>query len=262
LPSGQSAGYIALMRIRLRTLLPRFGLRTLLLTVAICGIGLAWLGNLIRDVQHQRQILDDAFSRGYGVTVDESISRWMYQRFGMNWALALRAVDYVSMERRTSAIAGEDFEALAGLRYRRLSLNSCLVTDDEFVHLKPFSGLKQFDAQSAGIGDKAMQHLSQFHDLEDIDIRWTKIMDESIPHLARLNKLRSAILINTPITDRSVAALKSMKQLRYLFVQGTSITPEGVAELRLALPDCDVDDSSACKYPPYYYGEPEWAGGR
>src|SRR4051812_28043307 len=34
----------------------RFGLRTLLLAVAVCGISLAWLGNFLRDVQHQRQI--------------------------------------------------------------------------------------------------------------------------------------------------------------------------------------------------------------
>jgi hypothetical protein len=245
------------MRHCLCTLPTRFGLRTLLLAVAVCGIGLGWLGNLIRDVQHQRQILDGAFSRGYMVnTVDDWITRWMYPRFGLNGALALRELDYVSMERRTSAIRGEDFEALTGLRFKRLSLNHCLVTDDEFAHLKPIAGLKQFDAQNTGLSDKATQHLSQFEDLEDIDIQWTKVTDDGIAHLARFNKLRSAILINTPITDRSVAALKSMKQLRYLFVQGTSITPQGVAELRLALPDCDVDDSSACKYPPYYYGEP------
>lgn len=244
------------MRYRLRTLLPRFGLRTFLLAVAVCGIALAWLGYLIRDVHHQHRILDGAFSRGYGVTTDNWITRWMYQRIGMNGALALRALDYASMERRTSAIRGEDLEALTGLRFKRLSLNHCLVTDDEFSHLKPFAGLKQFDAQNTGLSDKAIQHLSQFEDLEDIDIQWTKVTDAGIPHLMRLKKLRTAILIHTPITDRSVASLQSMKQLRYLFVQGTSITPEGVAELRRALPDCDVDDSSACKYPPHFYGEP------
>jgi hypothetical protein len=240
------------MRYRLRTLRPRFGLRTFLLAVAVCGFALAWLGGLVRDVHHQHQILDGAFSRGYGVTVDDRITRWMYQRFGMNGVLALRALDYVSMERRTSAIRGEDLEALSRLRYKRLSLNHCLVTDDEFTHLVPFSGLKQFDAQGTGLGDKAIQHLAQFHNLEDIDIRWTKVTDDGIPHLTRLNKLRTAILINTPITDRSIASLQSMKQLRYLFVHGTSITPKGVAELRLALPDCDVDDSSPCKYPPHF----------
>jgi hypothetical protein len=240
------------MRFRLRTLFPRFGLRTLLLAVAVCGIALAWLGNLIRDVHYQRQILDGAFSRGYGVTVDGSVTRWMYQTVGMNGALALRALDYVSMERRTTAIRGQDLEALSGLRYKRLSLNQCLVTDDEFTRLKPFSGLKQFDAQGTALGDKALQHLAQFQDLQDIDVRWTKVTDRGIPHLTRLRKLRTAILINTPITDRSVASLQSMKQLRYLFVHGTSITPKGVAELRLALPDCDIDDSSACKYPPHF----------
>jgi hypothetical protein len=239
----------------------RFGLRTLFLAVAVSGITLAWVGNLIRDVQHQRQILDGAFSRGYAVTFDDRVTPWMYRRFGMNWALALRALDYVSMERRTSALRGEDFEALTGLRYKRLSLNYCLVTDDEFVHLKPFSELKHFNAQGTRLSDKAIQYLAQFQDLEDIDIQKTKVTDEGISHLVRLDKLRSAILINTPITDRSVATLKLMKQLRYLFVQGTSITPEGVAELRLALPKCDVDDSSACKYPPYYYGEPEHGAG-
>jgi hypothetical protein len=240
------------MRYRLRKLLPRFGLRTFLLAVAVCGIALSWLGNLIRDVHHQHQILDGAFSRGYAVTVDDRITRWMYQRFGMNGALALRALDYVSMERRTSAVRGEDFEALSGLRYKRLSLNRCLLTDDAFTHLKPFSGLKQFDAQGTSLSDKAMQHLAQFQDLEDIDVQWTKVTDGGIPHFTRLKKLRTAILINTPITDRSVASLQSMKQLRYLFVHGTSITPKGVAELRLALPDCDVDDSSPCKYPPHF----------
>ena len=240
------------MRNRLRTLLPRFGLRTLLLAVAVCGIGLAWLGNLIRDVHCQRQILDGAFSRGYGVTVDDRVTRWMHQRLGMNWALALRALDYVSMERRTTAVRGKDFEALSGLRYKRLSLNRCLVTDGEFIHLKPFSGLKRFDAQVTGLGDKAIQHLSQFEGLEDMDIQGTKVTVDGIPHLTRLKRLRTAILISTPLRDRSVASLRSMKQLRYLFVHGTSITPDDVAELRLALPDCDVDDSSACRYPPHF----------
>jgi hypothetical protein len=124
------------------------------LTVAICGIALAWLGNVIRDVQHQRQILVGAFSRGWLVSVDDWITRWMYQKFGINGAITFDALNYIVMGPRTSAIRSEDFEALAGLRYKRLSLNGCLVTDDEFTHLKPFSGLKQFDAQSAGIGDK------------------------------------------------------------------------------------------------------------
>src|SRR5262245_52390313 len=99
------------MRFHVRTLLPRFGLRAFLLAVALCGVGLAWLGNLIRDVHQQRQILEGAFERGYGVTFDDRITHWMYQRVGMNGSLALRAVDYAVMDRRTSAISAEDFKA-------------------------------------------------------------------------------------------------------------------------------------------------------
>jgi hypothetical protein len=231
---------------------PRFSLRTLLVGMAVCGIGLGWLGNRIRDVRAQRRILDEAFSRGFSVSLDDR-TRWMYQRFSMNGALAVGTVDYITMERRTTPIRGDDFEALFGLRYKRLSLNCCLFTDDDFTHLKPYSGLKHFDATSTALGDKAVQHLTQFQNLEDIDLRITQVTDDGIQHLPRLGKLRSLILIKTAVTDHSVASLKSMKQLRYLFLHGTSITPKGVAELRLALSDCDVDDSTACKYPPHYF---------
>ncbi len=236
---------------------PRFGLRTLLLTMTIGGLALAWVGNRMRDVYHQRQITKRIFASGFYVGFQDvsskgAMPRWVYRYFGMNGAIAYGGLETVGNNKSVNA---EDLAALDGLRYRRLCLNFSSVTDDDLLHLKPDKNLRKFEAQSTGLRDNALAHLAQFEGLESIDVRITGVSDTGIAQLVRLKRLKVLILTDTAITDAAVPHLKAMPQLQYLFLHGTAVTPQAAAELRRALPDCNVDitSTSGAAYPPEEY---------
>ncbi len=222
----------ALKRIRIR-----FSLRTLLIMTMIAGLGLAWIGNRVRHVRQQRQLVRTAYDHGFLVGFDDSVAEWAYGRFGMNGALACGDLDIVC---KNTPIADGDLEALSGLRFLSLSLNRSNITDDQIVRWTPPRALVSFEAQATGLGDKSAEHLARFEQLEEIDLHGTKISDEGVSHLARLPRLYALGLRKTTITDAAIKDLAKMKQLRVLKVWQTSMTPEGVEELRRALPECIV----------------------
>jgi hypothetical protein len=224
---------------------PRFGLRTLLLTMAIGGLALGWVGNKMREVYQQRQITKQIYAGGFYSTFQDTMPPWVFRRFGMNGTLAYGGLDGVG---NNESVRADDLAVLDGLPYHSLSLNVSDVTDEILLHLKPVPSLKRFDAQMTGLGDTALAHLAQFERLEAIDVRGTKVTDTGVANLRRLTRLKILILNNTSVTDGAVRHLQAMPQLRYLFLNGTAVTPQGAAELRRALPQCIVDDWSASGY--------------
>lgn len=222
-----------------RRVKPRFSLRTLLIMTAIGGIGLAFFGNWMRDVQQQHAALDRVFAHGFGVTLlEKPLAGPMYRNFGMRGVIAIGGLNHAAKCQKH--VTAEDLESLRGLRCRGVYLNLSIVSDEDIAAYRPGPGQVEFHADATGIGDKSTQHLSQFGELEVISLVGTRITDDSLRHLAKLPRLHTLSLMATSVTDDAIPHLKEMRQLRMLQVGSTSLTPEGIAELRIALPECKI----------------------
>jgi hypothetical protein len=94
-------------------------------------------------------------------------------------------------------------------------INKNTVTDDDLMHLKPFS----FDT---------------------LDLQHTSITDAGLQHLKGLTYLDSLDLTNTDITDFGLENLKYLVKLRCLRMYNTRVTYAGWLMLHQALPNCFI----------------------
>jgi len=223
----------------------RFGLRTLLIMTLACGVSLAWLGNKVRDMREQRQILRQVFAGGFSVGVTDWYSdrmpRWVYRWFGLSAPIATDSLGCIC---NNKVVRDEDLRALAGLRFCELSLNFSNVTDDQIVRAPLPANLKCFSAQGTALGDRALAHLADCQSLEAVELYGVQVTDAGVAHLVRLPNLYILGLEKTSLTDGAVEHLKKMKQLRALRIWQTNITPRSMNELRDNLPDCVIVDDS------------------
>ena len=118
---------------------PRFGLRTLLILVALFGAGFGYLGHLYRRVQHQRQIV--ARIEEAGGTVHYS------------WQFGFAYVDYVGFIRYSHPLEPVDPKTLLELpRLKRLTLVGPQVSDEWLAYVAKIPQLQVLalspDAQS------------------------------------------------------------------------------------------------------------------
>lgn len=217
----------------------RFSLRTLLVMTVVSGIGLAWLGNKLRDVRQQRQILGRAFDRGLMVGFDDAMPGWWYKRFGWNGVLFWGNVGIVCKD-KPPGMTADDLKAIEGLRYSELLLSRSGITDPQLRHWTPPKELRNLKAQLTGFNDNTAVYVSQFKQLEELDLWGASLTDAGIAHLARLPQLHTLGLARTPITDDAVKHLKSMMKLQVLTIWQSGISPQGIEELKAALPNCTI----------------------
>lgn len=233
----------------------RFRLRTLLIAMLVCGISLAWLGNKIREVREEQQILNRVRAGGFSISVTQWYSnwmpRWVTRGFGLSAALATGSLDCVAKNR---GVQDEDLQALAGLRFCQLSVSFSNVTDDQIVRTPLPPNLKCFSAQRTALGHRALERIADCQNLEALEMYGTQVTDDGVAHLVQMPNLYLLGLEKTPLTDGAVKHLKQMQQLRVLRIWQTNITPEAMNELRQALPNCVIlDDIGQTTRENYFY---------
>jgi len=104
-----------------------------------------------------------------------------------------------------------DLEPLRGMQLDYLNCDSCSVSD-----LSPLQGMP----------------------LTMLEIRNTRVEDLAPLQEMPLIRLRCA---NTPVNDTGLAPLKSCKSLRSLDLKGTEVTAAGIEELKMNLPNCQIE---------------------
>ena len=82
--------------------------------------------------------------------------------------------------------------------------------------------------------------LSELKNLKSLTLTETPVSDLS--PLAELKNLESLILVATKVSDLS--PLSELKKLKSLSVLSTPVSEEQVEELRLALPNCQIQFGS------------------
>ncbi|MCK4334665.1 hypothetical protein KAX06_07805 [candidate division WOR-3 bacterium] len=156
----------------------------------------------------------------------------------------------------------------AGLSYlselkhlRTLDLESTEITDAGIAHLKDLGNLRSlnlFHTKAAGaetlalrgkplkITDAGIKALAGMGKLSELNLHGAAITDEGVKELSKMTlqtmtHMRKLNLSATAVTDDCVPALAKMRELRNLDIKGTDISPDKVAELRMKLPDCEIN---------------------
>jgi hypothetical protein len=180
----------------------RFGLRTLLIFVALAGCALGWLGVKVREARRQEadvaailklggSVEYDCDEDGQGNRVQNPVPP------GPAWL---------------QAVLGDDFfRDIIGTE-----LTDTPATDADLEHVRGFARIKWL-------------HLDG-----------TRITDAGLDCVSGLTQLEILSLVRTQITDAGLENLTRLTELGELHLYGAPVTPAGAAKLKKSLPDCQI----------------------
>jgi hypothetical protein len=212
-----------------RRWLPRFGLRTLLILVALCGVTFGYLGHLYRRVAHQRYIV--AKIQEAGGTV-----KYNYQ-FGVeeNAEEVYRSVKSTHIEgardgrqkvSRKRIVAGQEvveIETPPGPKWIRR-----LFGDDVFAYVASVDFLR-FSKPPEEFNPRLLLELPG---LRDVIIVGSQVNCDWLKYIAQIPSLRVVVLIGDKSTNPPVDCLdhlESAKKLQALSISGDWVRDETVS---------------------------------
>jgi len=120
-----------------------------------------------------------------------------------------------------------------------LTLAGTSVTDDDLVHLKGLTGLRQLDLSNTEISGPGLNSVSHLGELKRLILEDTSVDDQQLARLKGLNRLTELNLTNTRITDAGLQYLTQFTSLRTLKLRNTRISDAGLKHL-LELPSLEV----------------------
>jgi hypothetical protein len=200
----------------------QFGLRTLLIAIALSGI---WLGVITNRANRQRRVVElITKTEGYVAyeydTDEDGCLDGRAVPPGPEWLRRLIGVDYLA---KVSAVyswapEGDSAASLGDLpQLKFLAINGATVTDSTLEHIK---GLTQ---------------------LKTLVLLQTQVTDDGLLKLSTLTHLKDLTLFYDKITDAGLQHLNDLPSLEHLTVDGDNITVGGVEQLKLAMPTLKVD---------------------
>lgn len=244
----------------------QFGIRSMLLLVAVIAVPCSWLPGEIERAAAQRQTVGDLTGLGAGVWCDFQADAtgnpiqvaelpgpaWLCDMLGDDFFGNVTAVsflrDRVVGPRMTYVVSSGrprvslDLSALAqigGLTHLRLlELFGTNIADEGMSKLEKLKELRQLDLYLTDISDAGLAHIAGLTQLESLDLGDTNITDAGLANLRGMKALKTLDLSGTQITDAGLAQLETLPSLTELNLQDTKTTPEGVKKLKRALPRC------------------------
>lgn len=207
--------------------LPRYSLRALLVTMAVCGVAFGWATAAQRQKEAIRALRasNPSVDVAYEVAADgrplpdkrSALRAWLQSRLG---------IDYVASPTRVEMLypIEDDLRVLARLPSVEVLVTgrSIDLTDDSLRHLAAVSKLRELVLfEGDALGDEGMAQLAR---------------------LKSLGALRMTVPPKvTPAGIAQLAKLKSLRQLDLTFDHGTSAEMDAAVErLRVALPACEI----------------------
>lgn len=193
---------VTLSKFKLRWL-PRFGLRTLLILVALFGAGFGYLGHLYRRVSHQRQIVAKIEEAGGDVRYNWQLGQW----------------------------SGTSFKPVQTKKPPGPALIRLALGDDVFAYVEYVDFLSSsYPAQP--FDPKLLGELPR---LRSLWLVGPQACDEWLNCVAKFPQLKVLVLFgvpqSTPITDAGLAAIARSPQLENLSLGRARITDDGLLQL-------------------------------
>jgi hypothetical protein len=191
----------------------RFSLRTLLVLVALCGLGLWQWDVHVESYRRQRQVAMQV--QGVG---------------GVVHALPVDA------PWRRALFPEEHF-----VKVVFVGLSMTAIDDSWLARLRQLPDLQKLFLDGTPIGDLGLVYLAGHDNLQMLGLTGTRITDRGLRRLRPLFNLENLWLDNTAITDAGLAELGHLRSLRLLALRGCSISDAGLAHLQ-AFPELQVLD--------------------
>jgi hypothetical protein len=237
----------------------RFGLRTVLIVLALLALGCALLGGRFREGSRRADLVRRLERAGGQVDFYDasSIDHFTMRLLGAhNYAAPVHAVDFrggrpafvdevrtqdvsdvEDVSIRNAHITRRMLRELAGWpNIRRLFLWRSTIEDDAFIELGRMRQLRRLIAGHCKFNPREAAILSQCSQLEHLDLRFTPIDDSTCAAIARLKNLQVLVLSFTNCSDVGVEAISGLNNLTYLGISGTRVTDRGIASAaRLSL---------------------------
>ena len=198
----------------------RFSLRTLLIVVAVLSVPLYWIGWELREVRRERAAIAWVEKVGGHVAF-----------FGVNDRFS--GVERSWWEQTKGKWFGEKVGGVS-------IWESHLSPMAELKDLHPLAEFKELQwIHLARVQVSDLSHLAEMKNLEVLIFIKTQVSDLS--PLAGVKNLKEVVLNRTKVSDLPpLAELKNLKRLELVFVK-VSDKDKQVQELRLALPNCEIE---------------------
>jgi len=224
----------------------QFSLRTLLLFVAVAGIGFGWLGGKLQRARKERAAVAEiqravAELRSLGVRVDVAQIRAtgrLDRLLGHPGYPHVTAVDADNV----STFGDDDMvhlerlrlsdPELGHLRLYVLRLEDTGVTDAGLEHVKGLAGLIRLDLDGTGVTDAGLKHLKGLTNLRELRLAVTQVTGPGLEHLKGLSSLASLDLLRTQVKGPGLEHLSGLPELRRLDLRFTPITDTGLEHLK------------------------------
>jgi hypothetical protein len=195
----------------------QFGLRTLLIFVALASCGLGWGGFKLQQARQQQDAVAAIEQLGGDVVYD-------YEADSLGNAVPGMTPPCPAWVR---ALLGDDcFRSVY-----RITFLTQYATDSGLQHLKGLTNLKQLDLNGSPVTDAGLENLKGLTRLETLNLGEAKITDAGLKQLQELTQVRWLILERTQITDAGLVYLKGMTQLTQFSLGSTQVTDAGLESL-------------------------------
>ncbi len=151
-----------------------------------------------------------------------------------------------SLERFTASylpVTDSDLAQIKDLKALQwLSVNDDLkLTDRGLSYIKGLTSLQNLDLCGTDVTDAGLSHINGLTSLQNLYLDRTHVTNLGLSYIKGLTSLQDLCLYGTHVTDAGLVQLKGLKALRHIDLQRTNVTNAGVADLRIALPNCQID---------------------
>lgn len=201
-----------------RRLIPRFGIRTLLVLTALCSLLMGFWVRAIKPYADQAASIEWVRSLQGNVIIAPAE--------GPDWH-----------RRLVQTALGRDAYSQAII----VSFDALELPADTAQRLAAMPYLQVLELDYCRFEDAEMRGLAHMDHLATLSLRYTGVTNEGLKSIASLPCLKTLRLTGgTQVTDVGILRLAGCPSLSELYVRWTGVTQEGAEKLIAQLPECRI----------------------
>jgi len=212
----------------------RFSLRTLLITMAMLGVGLGIIGNEFVQLRRYRASGKRISQLGgrlvfFTKTGKEPRGPW-WCPVVMSGMYAERQVVWFTSG-RNAGLRNEDLGVFNELpRLDTVEIVAAGISDEGLAHLEKLTRLRRLVLQDTQVTSKGLHRLKSLP-LQQLVMGGEATSSDILDCLGSLKSLKKLALYDAPVTDGSLKNLKHVPELEHLYLEKCQITEEGFREV-------------------------------
>jgi Leucine-rich repeat (LRR) protein len=254
--AGDAAPHARVARPRRR--FRQFGLRTLLVLMALCAAAFAWYSNQIGPYKRQALAIEKLEARGVLIKFVVHEPSW-FQRLATEVRVGHVAGVWFLQDRNGNSLQLTDqdygyLDDLIDVDYLLLR-GITTPTKRQLSHVWKLRSLRMLELQNADITDELLVGIANLQALAYLSLADTQITDAGLRELGQLPRLTALDLRDTEITGSGLTALRSASELRFLDLSRTQIEDTALAPLReltklqeLRVPQTQITDRALAHF--------------